>query len=114
MRSLHNLLDIVNGSVGPDGQRHGGLHQRGVNLKVLKQGIDTSTPQGRLTFHILAAIDEFQRELIVKGTRDGLAAARARGGKGGRKPVLTEAQQAEALRLYEQLGADGKRAFTVA
>lgn len=81
---------------------------------MLKQGIDTSTPQGRLTFHILAAIDEFQRELIVEGTRDGLAAARARGGKGGRKPVLTEAQQAEALRLYEQLGADGKRAFTVA
>jgi DNA invertase Pin-like site-specific DNA recombinase len=44
---------------------------------VLKQQIDTTTPTGRLVFHILGAIDEFQRELISEGTRKGLDAARA-------------------------------------
>ena len=53
-----------------------------------KQHIDTTTPTGRLVFHVLGAIDEFQRELIVEGTREGLAAARARGRTGGRKPKL--------------------------
>ncbi len=51
----------------------------------LKQHIDTTTPAGGLVFHILGAIDEFQYELIVEGTREGLEAARARAdGIGGR------------------------------
>ncbi len=49
------------------------LRERGVGLVVLKQQIDTTTPTGRLVFHVLGAIDEFQRELIVEGTREGLA-----------------------------------------
>ncbi len=48
------------------------LRERGVGLVVLKQQIDTTTPTGRLVFHILGAIDEFQRELIIEGTREGL------------------------------------------
>ena len=52
----------------------------------MKQQIDTTTPTGRLVFHILDAIDEFQRELIVEGTREGLDAARARGRTGAASP----------------------------
>ena len=63
-----------------------------VGLVVLKQQIDTTTPTGRLVFHILGAIDEFQRELIIEGTREGLDADRARGRTGARtcraRPIL--------------------------
>jgi DNA invertase Pin-like site-specific DNA recombinase len=69
------------------------LKERGVGLVVLKQQIDTTTPSGRLVFHIFAALDEFQRELIVEGTVEGLAAAKARGHLGGRKPSNTPDQQ---------------------
>ncbi len=47
-------------------------------------------PEGRLFFHITAAFDEFQRELIVENTRAGLAAARKRGRRGGRPPALDQ------------------------
>ncbi|TKB23500.1 recombinase family protein [Desulfopila sp. IMCC35006] len=66
------------------------LEQRKITLKVLTQKIDTGTPEGRLYFHMTAAFDEFQRELIVENTRAGLAAARKRGRKGGRPPSMTE------------------------
>jgi DNA invertase Pin-like site-specific DNA recombinase len=99
MRSLHHLLDLVNGTKANN--YRDGLKARGVGLVVLKQGIDTTTPQGRLTFHILAALDEFQRELIVEGTNEGLRSARARGRKGGRKAKLTPAQAAQVRKLYD-------------
>ena len=67
MRSLHQLLDLVNGTRA--NEYEDGFKARGIGLKVLKQDIDTTTSQGRLIFNILAAIDEFQRELIVDGTR---------------------------------------------
>jgi DNA invertase Pin-like site-specific DNA recombinase len=102
MRSLRNLLEVADQ-----------LRERGIGLKVLKQDIDTSSPTGRLLFHILAAIDEFQRELIVEGTNEGLAAARARGRTGGRKPKLSPAQVKVAREMYDAKGADGKRAYTV-
>ena len=90
MRSLRHLLELS-----------ATLQERGIGLVVLKQDIRTDTPSGRLVFHIFAAIDEFQRELIVEGTNEGLAAARARGRVGGRKPKLTEAQQKLARELYD-------------
>lgn len=65
------------------------LEQRKIKLKVLAQSIDTGTPEGRLFFHMTAAFDEFQRELIVENTRAGLAAARKRGRRGGRPPSMT-------------------------
>jgi len=90
MRSLKNLLELAEQ-----------LRERGVGLIVLKQHIDTTTSTGRLVFHILGAIDEFQRELIVEGTLEGLAAARARGRLGGRKPKLPPAKARRARELYD-------------
>jgi DNA invertase Pin-like site-specific DNA recombinase len=63
---------------------------------VIEQGIDTSTIEGRAMFGMLSVLAELQRELIVANTRDGLAAARARGRKGGRPPRLTSDQVAVA------------------
>lgn len=68
------------------------LDDHGVALRVLHQGIDTSTPAGRMFFHVLAALAEFERALITERTNEGLQAARARGRKGGRPPALTPAQ----------------------
>jgi DNA invertase Pin-like site-specific DNA recombinase len=78
------------------------LRERGVGLKVLEQGIDTATAEGRAMFGMLSVLAELQRELIVANTRDGLAAARARGRTGGRRPKLTPAQAATAQRLYDE------------
>ena len=58
----------------------------------------------------MAAIDEFQRELIVEGTMEGLAAARARGRTGGRKAKLSPPKVKLARQLYDENGEDGKRA----
>lgn len=88
-RSVRNLVDLA-----------AALAARRVDLRVLDQGIDTSTPGGKLTFHILGAIAEFERDLISERTRDGLNAARARGRKGGRRPKMTPAKLETARRLY--------------
>ena len=71
------------------------INERGISLKVLTQNIDTTTAEGRLFFHMTAAFDEFQRELIVENTRAGLAAA----SRGGRPRAMNEQtlRQAEAL-----------------
>jgi len=71
------------------------LTERGIGLRVLTgQGaaIDTTTASGKLVFGIFASLAEFERELISERTRAGLAAARARGRKGGRKPKMTRAK----------------------
>jgi DNA invertase Pin-like site-specific DNA recombinase len=59
------------------------LHARGIELRSLHDAIDTSTAAGRLTFHLFAALAEFERDVIRDRTAIGLAAARARGRKGG-------------------------------
>jgi DNA invertase Pin-like site-specific DNA recombinase len=68
------------------------LRDCGVGLRVLEQGIDSSTAEGRAMYGMLSVLAELQRELIVANTRDGLASARARGRVGGRKPKLTPEQ----------------------
>lgn len=78
------------------------LREKGVGLKVLEQGIDTTTAEGRAMFGMLSVLAELQRELTVANTRDGLAAARARGRKGGRPPKLTTEQVEHAQRLYDE------------
>jgi DNA invertase Pin-like site-specific DNA recombinase len=102
MRSLKHMIDLAHV-----------LQERGIGLVVLKQAIDTTTPTGRLMFHMLAAIDEFQRELIVEGTHEGLAAARARGRNGGRKEKLNPQQKAMANEMFDATGDDGKRKYKV-
>lgn len=64
------------------------LEERKIGLKALTQNIDTTTPEGRLFFHINASFDEFQREIIVENTKAGLVAARRLGRMGGRPPSL--------------------------
>ncbi|MER5422763.1 recombinase family protein [Streptosporangium roseum] len=77
------------------------LRMRGVGLHVIEQGIDTDTMEGRAMFGMLSVLAELQRELIVANTNDGLAAARARGRVGGRRPRLTADQAALAQQLYD-------------
>ena len=90
------------------------LAARGINLVVLKQGIDTTTTAGRFTFHVLAAMNEMLADLISEGTREGLESARARGRVGGRKPKLTARQAPVARGMYDETGADDRRKYTVA
>ncbi|WP_264816073.1 recombinase family protein [Gluconobacter kondonii] len=73
------------------------LHDKGVDLKILSMDLDTRTATGRLVFAIIAAMAQWERELIVERTVNGLAAARARGKTGGRKAVLSDEQVAEAM-----------------
>ncbi|WP_313087159.1 recombinase family protein [Atlantibacter hermannii] len=75
------------------------LRQRGINFRSLTDSIDTSTPMGRFFFHVMGALAEMERELIVERTRAGLDAARAQGRIGGRRPKLTAEQWAQAGRL---------------
>ena len=89
------------------------LQERGVDLVVLDQGIDTSTAAGRMFFQILGAIAEFEHALMSERTRDGLDAARARGRTGGQTPKLTPRQAKIAQAMYDELGSDGRRAHTV-
>ena len=75
------------------------FRDNGVKLLSVKEQIDTETPSGRLLITILAAVAEFERDTIVQRTNDGLAAARARGRKGGRP--RTDAKVIEkAVKLY--------------
>jgi DNA invertase Pin-like site-specific DNA recombinase len=90
-RSLKHLIEIVEG-----------LKARGINFRVLKDGINTDSIGGELVFHLFGALAEFERKLIVQRTRDGLAAARARGRKGGR-PIKMDAAK---IRQAKILAAD--------
>lgn len=99
-RSLKHLLDMV-----------AEFEFRGVGLVSLTDAIDTSSAQGRLIFNLFASLAEFERELIRERTHAGLAAARARGRIGGRRPGLSEAAQrtaivAETLYKEQQLGVN--------
>ncbi|WP_020663189.1 recombinase family protein [Amycolatopsis benzoatilytica] len=87
-RSLSDLIELI-----------GLLRRRGVGFHSLHEALDTTTPGGRLVFHVFAALAEFIREMIVEGTHEGLAAARTRGQRLGRPPALSVEQirQARAL-----------------
>lgn len=78
------------------------LEQRGVGFQSLQEAIDTTSPGGKLVFHIFGALAEFERNLIRDRTKAGLEAARARGRKGGRPKQLNPKQRALALSLYRQ------------
>lgn len=87
-RSLPDLVQIV-----------AELGQRGIGFESLGEKIETSSAAGKLVFHVFAALAEFERNLIRERTHAGLAAARARGRAGGRKPKLDAQQVREIKRL---------------
>ncbi|MCA9962688.1 MAG: recombinase family protein [Anaerolineales bacterium] len=85
-RSLKDLVNLVNE-----------IQEKGVGLQSLNDHIDTTTPQGKLTFHLFAALAEFERDIIRERTNAGLAAARARGRVGGRPKGLSKKAQHTAI-----------------
>lgn len=87
-RSLKDLVEIVHD-----------LHQRGVGFRSLTEAIDTASTGGRLVFHLFGALAEFEHSLIRERTIAGLAAARARGRKGGRKPAMSTADTRKAAAM---------------
>jgi DNA invertase Pin-like site-specific DNA recombinase len=90
-RSLPNLIETV-----------AALEQRGIGFRSLTEAIDTTTPGGRLVFHLFAALGQFERDLIRERTRAGLAAAAARGRTGGRQPVVTKEKLRRARELVDK------------
>lgn len=75
------------------------LETKGIQFRSLTDGIDTTTGAGRFFFHVMAAMAQMERELITERTRAGLAAAKARGRLGGRKPKMTVAKVNAARKL---------------
>lgn len=88
-RSVKNLIDLVKE-----------IKERGANFKSLTDNIDTSTPAGKFFFHVMAALAEMERELIIERTQAGLLAARKRGVIGGRKRLMTDSKIINASKLY--------------
>ena len=87
-RSLKDLINIV-----------ADLESKGINFISLTERIETESAAGKLTFHLFAALCEFERSIIRERTKAGLAAARARGRKGGRKPALDQGKIKEIRAL---------------
>ena len=87
-RSLPHLIETI-----------GELEGRGVGFKSVQEHIDTTTPGGRLVFHVFGALASFERELIQERTLAGLAAARERGRLGGRPTVLSSAKLRQARKM---------------
>lgn len=87
-RSLKDLVELIDD-----------LHKRGVGFRSLTEAIDTTSTGGRLVFHIFGALAEFEHSLIRERTIAGLAAARARGRRGGRKPSMSKADIRKAAAM---------------
>lgn len=100
-RSIRNLIDVVTD-----------LGNRGIDIVILDQGIDTTTAAGKFMFHIMASVAEFERDLIIERTNDGLARARENGGgiPPGRKREYTDTQ----AQLAKDLKSQGAKAETIA
>lgn len=90
-RSLKHLIELMNE-----------LEEQGIGFKSVTEAIDTTTPGGKLVFHIFGALAEFERNLIRERTRAGLEAARARGRQGGRPKKKSKEQRELAVQLYEE------------
>lgn len=99
-RSMTHLLQTVSD-----------LEGRGVGFRSLIEGIDTTTPTGRLIFHLFGALGQFERDLIRERTGAGLKAAASRGRKGGRPIALTPGKIARARQLLAS-GLNVRKAAT--
>ena len=91
-RSVSHLVSVVDD-----------LARRGVEFRSLTEALDTTTPGGRLLFHVIAAVAQFERELIVERTRAALAAAKAQNRQLGRPSNVNEHQ----FRLIHQMSHAG-------
>ena len=89
-RSLKHLIEIVTA-----------LQKRQIGFCSLQENLDTTTSGGKLVFHVFGALAEFERGLVQDRTHAGLAAARARGRKGGRRRVMDEKKVAMAVSLLQ-------------
>ncbi|WP_290604216.1 recombinase family protein [Arsenophonus sp. ENCA] len=87
-RSIKHLITLISK-----------MEDEGIHFHSLTDAIDTSTSAGRFFFHVMSALAQMERELIVERTKAGLAAARSRGRIGGRPQSLSFAQQQEAQKL---------------
>jgi DNA invertase Pin-like site-specific DNA recombinase len=96
-RSLPHLLEVI-----------AMLDDRGIGFRSLTESLDTTTPGGRLLFHIMGALAQFERDLIKERTSAGLEAARSRGKKGGRPSKLTPQQKALLFQLANERDASGQ------
>lgn len=90
-RSLKHLIELV-----------AELSDKKVGLRSLQESIDTTSPSGKLVFHLFGALAEFERNLIAERTKAGLVAARARGRLGGRPKVLDDKQREALVLLYRE------------
>ena len=90
-RSLRHLIELMTE-----------LEGQGIGFQSVTEAIDTTSPGGKLVFHIFGALAEFERNLIRERTRAGLKAASARGRKGGRRHKLDDRKRALAVDLYRQ------------
>ena len=96
-RSLQHLIEVV-----------GAMEKRGIGFRSLGEAIDTTSSGGKLVFHLFGAIAQFERDMIRDRTLAGLAAARARGRKGGRRKALTPKQ----IEIGKTLASDRNRSVT--
>jgi len=88
-RSIAHLIELGNN-----------LRTRNIGFRAIDQGIDTTTATGRLFYNMIASFAEFERDLIVERTHEGLRTARLNGKVPGRKPKLSAKQQFEVLRMH--------------
>ncbi|MCM3556699.1 recombinase family protein [Janibacter melonis] len=98
-RSLKHLISVVDE-----------LGTRGVEFRSLTESLDTTTPGGRLLFHVMASVAQFEREMTAERTRAALAAARAKGGPLGRPSRVT----AHQFRLVHEMAEAGKTQGVIA
>lgn len=94
-RSLQELISLVNL-----------IHAKGADIKSLTEHMDTTTPGGKLVFHVFASVAEFERDIIQERTKAGLEAARARGRKGGRPPLDKDASKRKKIDMAKALHDD--------
>lgn len=97
-RSISHLIELMQDFDG-----------RGIGLISCTENIDTTTPTGKLMFHICGAFAEFERNLIIERTNAGLEAARAQGIHGGRRRVLDDTKKEAIRRMLDQAAAEKKR-----
>jgi DNA invertase Pin-like site-specific DNA recombinase len=88
-RSIKHLIELADS-----------FHKKGIEFVSIMDNIDTSTPTGRFFFHVMAAMAELEREIIIERTKTGLESARARGRVGGR-PTVNKKDLSTAIKMYE-------------